>query len=176
MMVVLNVKFLFTLLPSVFVAGIPVVKILSLAALFNLMTGSNTAIIFNSSRFKAGAAAIISVAVMNLILLFLLIPRYGLTGAAWATCFSSFSYNLFKFVFIRLRFKLQPFDLRTLYITAAIVSSYFVTSFLPIFGNIILDLLTHALLGSFIYGLIIWYSKAADDLKDRLPFAKKKVE
>jgi O-antigen/teichoic acid export membrane protein len=176
LMVVLNVKFLFTLLPSIFMAGIPVVKILSLAALFNLMTGSNTAIIFNSSRFKAGAAAIISVAVVNLIVLYLLIPEFGLVGAAWATCISSFSYNFFKFGFIWLRFKLQPFDLRTLYITGAILASYFVTSFLPLFGNMVLDVLTHAALGSFIYGLIIWYSRAADDLKDLLPFAKKKVE
>ncbi|MEX1188514.1 MAG: polysaccharide biosynthesis C-terminal domain-containing protein [Bacteroidia bacterium] len=174
LMVVLNVKFLFTLLPGIFVAGIPVVKILSLAALFNLMTGSNTAIIFNSSRFKAGAAALIGVAILNLIMLFVLIPAYGLIGAAWATCISSFAYNFFKFAFIRLRFKLQPFDIRTLYITGAIVAAYFATSFLPLFGTVILDVLSHALLGSLIYAWLIWFSKSAEDLIELIPFRRKK--
>lgn len=174
LMVVLNVQFLFTLLPSSFISGVPVVKILSLAALFNLMTGSNTAIIFNSSKFRVGAAAIISVAILNLLMLFVLIPKYGLIGAAWATCISSFSYNFFKFVFIRLRFKLQPFDLRTLYITLAILAAYFAASFLPLFDQLVLDVLSHALVGSFVYALIIWYSRAADDLKNLVPFFKRK--
>ncbi|MFM2286533.1 MAG: hypothetical protein RLZZ543_2030 [Bacteroidota bacterium] len=172
-LVSLNAPFLFRWLPVTYYQGVPVVAILSLGALFNLMTGSNTAIIFNSSRFTSGAIALVMVAVLNLVLLYVLIPRYGLMGAAWATCLSSLAYNLFKYLFIFFRFKLQPFDMRTLYIALAITAAYGAASILPLFGNVVADVASHSIIGSLVYLLIIWYSRAADDLKQLLPWKKK---
>ncbi len=173
LLVTLNAPYLFKWLPSTYYQGVPVVGILSLAALFNLMTGSNTAIIFNSNRFSSGAIALVMVAILNLVLLYVFIPRFGIEGAAWATCLASFTYNLFKYLFIYSRFKLQPFDKRTLFIALAIVISYGVSSILPLFGNVIADVASHSLVAGIIYGILIWYSRAADDLKTMLPFFKK---
>jgi O-antigen/teichoic acid export membrane protein len=175
LMVVLNAKFLFKWLPPDFYAGVPVVQILSLAALFNLMTGSNTSIIFNSSRFAVGAIALVGVAVLNLVLLYVLIPSYGLIGAAWATCLSALAYNAFKYFFILQRFHLQPFDKRTFFIALSIVAAYGAASVIPLFGNVILDVATHAFIGGGVYALLIWYSKAVEDLRDLIPFLKKKI-
>jgi O-antigen/teichoic acid export membrane protein len=175
LMVVLNAKFLFKWLPPEFYAGVPVVQILSLAALFNLMTGSNTSIIFNSSRFMIGAMALIGVAILNLVLLFVLIPPYGLLGAAWATCLSALAYNLFKYLFILIKFKLQPFDRRTVYIALSILLSLGAASALPLFGNVFLDVASHAFVGGIVYTILIWYSRAVEDLSDLLPFFKKKL-
>ncbi|MEZ5172504.1 MAG: polysaccharide biosynthesis C-terminal domain-containing protein [Bacteroidia bacterium] len=170
LLVVLNVKYLFQWLPPEFIPGIPVVKILSLAALFNLMTGSNTAIIFNSEKFRWGALALIGVAVINLILLFILIPKFGIIGAAWATCISSFIYNLFKYSFIYFKFRLQPFDRKTLFIVLAILAGYAAGSIVPASGIVIIDVAVHAIAGSAGYLPIIWYSKAASDLKNHFNF------
>jgi O-antigen/teichoic acid export membrane protein len=170
LLVVLNVKYLFKWLPPEFMVGVPVVKILSLAALFNLMTGSNTAIIFNSEKFRAGAAALIGVALLNLLLLLFLIPRFGIEGAAWATCISSFSYNLFKYSFIYYKFRLQPFDVKTAFIALAILFGFAAGSLVPGTGNVIMDVLTHSAGGGLAYSLIIWYTKAASDLQDHFNF------
>jgi O-antigen/teichoic acid export membrane protein len=174
LMVTINAPFLFKWLPDTYYQGVPVVAILSLSSLFNLMTGSNTAIIFNSNRFTSGALALVCVAILNLVMLYALIPIWGLEGAAWATCLSSLAYNLFKYLFIYLRFKLQPFDKRTLYIAIAIAFTYAIIQFLPLFESVILNIAVQTIVASFIYGLLIWFSRAADDLKQLLPFFKNK--
>ena len=174
LMVTINAPFLFRWLPDTYYQGVPVVAILSLSSLFNLMTGSNTAIIFNSNRFTSGALALVCVAILNLVMLYALIPIWGLEGAAWATCLSSLAYNLFKYLFIYLRFKLQPFDKRTIYIAIAIAFTFGIIQFLPLFESVILNIVAHTIVASFFYGLLIWFSRAADDLKQLLTFFKNK--
>jgi O-antigen/teichoic acid export membrane protein len=170
LLVTINAPHLFRLLPPQFKAGIPVVSILSLGALFNLMTGSNTAIIFTSNRFATGTIALVGVTFVNLLLLYMLIPKLGLEGAAWATCSASFLFNGFKYMYIKLRFGLQPFDKRTLLISFAIVIAYGAGNSLPVFGNVFIDLIVCSSVTVLVYSLLIWYSRAADDLKELIPF------
>jgi O-antigen/teichoic acid export membrane protein len=173
LLVSLNAEFLFQFLPSEFLKGVPVVAILSLSALFNLMTGSNSAIIFTSDKFTVGAVGLILVAVINLILLYTLIPVLGIEGAAWATCISSFAYNLFKYIYIWIKFKMQPFDKRTLFIGLSIVITYFLVNFIPSFESEILNILVTGFSIVLIYGILIWFTRVADDLKEMVPFFKK---
>ena len=173
LLVSLNAEFLFQFLPNEFLAGVPVVTILSLSALFNLMTGSNSAIIFTSDKFTVGALGLILVAVVNLVLLYTLIPTLGIEGAAWATCISSFAYNLFKYIYIWIKFKMQPFDKRTLFIGLSIVFTYFFVNFIPSVESEILNILVTGFSIVAIYGILIWFTRVADDLKEMIPFFKK---
>ena len=173
LMVSLNAEHLFHFLPNNFMAGVPVVGILSLSALFNLMTGSNSAIIFTSEKFTAGAIGLILVAVLNLVLLYTLIPVFGIEGAAWATCSASFAYNLFKYLYIWKKFNMQPFDKRTIFIGLSILFTYFIVSFIPLFNNFILNIMITSSSVLLVYGVLIWFSKVADDLKEMIPFFKR---
>lgn len=173
LMVSLNAEHLFSFLPSNFLAGVPVIGILSLSALFNLMTGSNSAIIFTSEKFTAGAIGLILVAVLNLVLLYTLIPILGIEGAAWATCSASFAYNLFKYLYIWKKFKMQPFDRRTLLIGFSIAFTYLLTNFLPAFENQLMNIVITSISIVSIYGILIWFTRVADDLKEMIPFFKK---
>lgn len=174
LLVTLNAPHLFRWLPPVYKAGIPVIEILSLSALFNLITGSNTTIIFTSNRFYAGALAVISISVVNLLLMFWLIPDYGLEGAALATCISSFLYNAFKYIYILLRFKMQPFGLRTLLIGLAVLIAYGAGNLLPVYGNVWIDLLLTTTVAGGCYVLLLWVSRASDDLLEVLPMLNKR--
>lgn len=173
LMVSLNAEHLFQFLPSNFLAGVPVVGILSLSALFNLMTGSNSAIIFTSEKFTAGAIGLILVAVLNLVLLYTLIPILGIEGAAWATCSASFAYNLFKYLYIWKKFNMQPFDRRTLFIALSIAATFFIVSFIPLSNNDLINLIITGFAVTTIYGIFIWFSRVAEDLKEMIPFFKR---
>ncbi len=115
-----------------------------------------------------------SITCINLVLLYMLIPPFGIIGAAWATCISSFLYNAFKYVYIWIRFKLQPFDKRTIFIALSIALTYGVTQFLPLLENVFLNIVFHSLLVTLSFTVLIWFSRAADDLKQLLPFFKNK--
>ncbi len=170
LLVLLNVKYLFMWLPAQFIESVPVVNILSLSALFNLMTGSNSAIIFNSEKFKFGAIAIVTIAILNFILLLVLIPDYGLIGAAWATCISSFVFNFFKYIFIYYKFKLQPFDLKTIFIVLAILVGFGAGFIVPDLQGVIANVVIHTIAGACGYLIVIWYTRAASDLQDHFKF------
>ncbi len=166
--VTLNAQSAFTWLPDEYAQGVPVLEILSLAALFNLMTGSNTAIIFTSERFHAGAYALVGVALVNLILLYTLIPVWGLEGAAWATCLASLLYNTFKFSFIWLRFGMQPFDLKTLWIALSIAVTYWIVKFIPITGQALADIAIRSFSIAVFYLLFLWASGVLPEVKSLL--------
>ena len=108
MIITLNAPYVLKWLPTEYYQGLPVISILSLSALFNLMTGSNSSIIFTSDKFTAGAIALVSIAIIDIILLYTFIPIWGIEGAAWATCAASLLYNAFKWLYIKVKFKLQP--------------------------------------------------------------------
>ena len=166
--VTLNADAAFTWLPAVYAKGIPILEILSLSALFNLMTGSNTAIIFTSERFRSGAYALVGVALVNLILLYTLIPVWGLEGAAWATCLASLLYNAFKYAFIWYRFGMQPFDLKTVWIALSIACTYLIVKSIPIPNDAIPAILIRSTAIIALYSLFLWASGVWNELRTLL--------
>lgn len=109
----LSVHDLLTLLPEEFMAGRNVVYILSAGVLFNMATGSNTSVLFYSDHYKAGLAMLFGLIILAFGTNIVLIPMFGLEGAALATVTSLLLYNLMKFGYIWKVMKMQPFDGRT---------------------------------------------------------------
>ena len=60
----------------------------------------------------------------------ILIPRYGITGAALASAAISIIHNLIRFIIIKVKFNMQPFSLDSLKIIgiigAAVLASCFI--------------------------------------------------
>lgn len=146
LLVNLNIVDLLGFLPPIYGQGAEVVSILSLSALFNLVTGSNNALVFNSDRFYLGVAVLITIALCTLGLLYLFIPAAGIEGAAWAVCISSIVYNLFKFIFIRIRFGFQPFGRYTLVTFVSLVLLYVLGLLLPFHFHPVVNILLRSLL------------------------------
>lgn len=112
---------LFAILPPEYKPGMPVFIILSVCSLFNLMTGVNTTIITLSSKYFVTSILLIVLIVVAVVFNMLLIPGYGIMGAAAATFIAIGLFNLLKYVYILLRFKMQPFSRHTLYIGGAML-------------------------------------------------------
>ncbi|MCF8257889.1 MAG: polysaccharide biosynthesis C-terminal domain-containing protein [Flavobacteriales bacterium] len=109
----LSVHDLLTLMPEEYMAGRNVVYILSAGVLFNMATGSNTTVLFYSEHYRAGLAMLLGLIVLAFGTNIVLIPMFGLEGAALATVSSLLLFNLMKFGYIWKEMKMQPFDGRT---------------------------------------------------------------
>jgi O-antigen/teichoic acid export membrane protein len=81
---------LLTFLPEGYQQGASIVMLLSTGSLFNMATGLNAAVLFTSEKYRYGAVFLISLAVVVLILQIVLIPIFGMIGAALATVLASF--------------------------------------------------------------------------------------
>lgn len=108
-LIAVNLADLLTFLPEKYSEGKNVILVVSLSALFNMMTGINSSIIFYSNKHKQGTVLLVFLIVSSIALNIFLIPKYGIIGAALATSINLLFYNLFKLMMIYYYFKLQPF-------------------------------------------------------------------
>ena len=128
-----NIDSLFLLLPDVYSAGKWVVFIVGIGKLIEMVTGANGIIMINSKHYRVSFYTNIVLVVLTIAANYLLIPLYGIEGAAIASAFALLVYNGVKYLYLWLRMNLQPFAGSTLVVmilgTASIYISYSVLQF-----------------------------------------------
>lgn len=140
-------------LQSSYLAGINAMIILGLVRIIDAGTGVNNIVIITSSHwrfdFYSGVVMILLIIPAN----YILIKRYGIIGSAYAQLISFVVYNYIRFEFIRRKFNMQPFDLKTvvsiLLTAAAFGLSYWVGSYFVRWQAIIVKLVLFS-------GMMIW--------------------
>lgn len=123
--------FIFMTLPPEYEAGKTAFLILSVSSLFNLMTGVNTTIITLSQKYFVTSTLLIILIGIAIVCNILLIPVLGISGAATATFIAITCFNILKYIYIAIRFKMQPFSSHTIYISLAILISISMIYFIP---------------------------------------------
>jgi O-antigen/teichoic acid export membrane protein len=162
--VTVNIESLLSFLPEEFSKGGTVVIIISIGTLFTMASGSNTSIILNSEKYKFGAFLLIFLAALAIINNLLLIPPFGIEGAALATAISAFIYNLIKYLYILKHYGLQPFDAKTVLIILSILASTAIGYFMPNTGNSVINIVYKSMVITTVYGLLILYFRIAPEL------------
>ncbi|MFM2208273.1 MAG: hypothetical protein RL213_2248 [Bacteroidota bacterium] len=152
LMINCNTEALYSFLPEGYEAGMPVVLIISIGTLFNMATGLNAPILFNSDRYRYGAFFLVILAVVLLVLQYFLIPRLGLEGAAWATAGASILYNTLLLLSVWRFFGLQPFERKNLTLLLLLMATYSVSFLLPRFEEPVLSILFISSVLTLIYG------------------------
>ena len=168
----INVSSLFTFLPADYSQGKWVVLIISIGTLFNMATGLNASILFNSEKYRYGAIFLISLAVLVFALQMVLIPRLGIEGAAIATSLSALVYNSMLTITVWKFYRLQPFDRKNLLIAVLIVGCFLFNYILPQLENRYFDIILHSLVISSIYFLAVYKLKIIPEFHKYLPWEK----
>lgn len=107
-----NLENIFALVPKgeIFEAGALVVLVIGFGKLMDMVFGPSSEIIVLSKYYSFNIVVVLALAIMVVVLNLLLIPLYGITGAAIGSAVALFLFNFIKFLFIYIRFKLQPFS------------------------------------------------------------------
>lgn len=151
-----NINEAITFLPTKYYDAKWVVIIIAFSAFINMATGVNTSIIYYSSKYVLGTYLLIGMIVISILLNMILIPLYGIEGAAIATSIAMIFYNVAKFIIIKQHFNLQPYDLAIFKILLAIIICFGVAFIFPSFENKILHMIavTLSLISLFSFLLI----------------------
>ena len=126
-----SVDLIFLGLPLEYHIGKVSFYIISVSALFNLLTGVNSSVIGLSHKYFAISAFLFLLIVIAYFSNSVLIPIYGISGAAIGTFIGIGAFNLLKYLYILRRFKMQPFSKHTLYIFGCIVFSILLILLIP---------------------------------------------
>lgn len=159
-----NVDNAVALLPDGFAVARNVMIIISAAKLIDMATGANSIILLNSPWYRFDLVTNILLVGLTIITNLLLIPIYGLDGAAWATFITITVYNLVKFVYIWIKMGIQPFEVPILKALIAGVVAFLVSLLLPTLSNVWVDLIIRSLIISLVYGIIVLKWTISDDI------------
>lgn len=160
-------------MPEKFSGGRLVVFFIGLSQLFNVAMGVNGAIILNSKYYRFDLYANLFLLVVTFLSNYLFIPDssplkelgiVGINGAAFATALSIFLFNFIKFVFIYVKVKLHPFDIKTLYSILLLLFVYYVVDSLSLDFNPYLNILLNSSISLIIFVPILLYTKLSLEL------------
>lgn len=165
-----SVENLYNLIPNGerFAPGMNAVLILGLGKVFDMATSVNQQIIGLSKYFRFNFYSLAVLAVLNIALNLILIPKYQIMGAAMATMFSIFLFNIFKFLYIWWKMKMQPFSVNTIKVLLIGLFVYLLAYFMPTTGISLIDMILRSILIVSVYCFLVWKFNISEDL-NKLP-------
>jgi len=117
-------------LQSAYKTGLTVILIIGLSRIIDVGTGVNGFVIGTSTFWTFDFISGVILLALRLPLSFFLTKNYGMLGAAFAELISLTVYNTVRFEFIRRKFGMQPFNIKTVYSLILAVAGYFICYFL----------------------------------------------
>jgi O-antigen/teichoic acid export membrane protein len=163
-----NIHNLLDLLPPEYNGIKWIVIIIGLAKLFGMATGINGGIILNSRFYRFDLYSNIFLVLLTVATNYLLIPIYGILGAAIATALSIFIYNSIKFIFVWIKFNMQPFRWNALAILVIAAVCLGISWQIPYFYNFVADLIVRSGIITIIFTGSILLFDLSDDVKNLL--------
>ncbi len=166
----INIDNILVILGPDYAAAKWVIFFIGLGYLIDMLTGANAQIIALSKHYRVSLYFLLILIVLAVMAILLLVPVWGITGAAIAIAASIAVNNLMRFLFLKLKYNMQPFDKKILVTGFILVLTVLIATLLPQF-QLLPDILIRSTLFSLIFAVFIVkfkISKDVDILKDKL--------
>ncbi len=124
MLIFLNIKEMYHLIPKDYSGGIWVVFMIGIAKFYDVILGNNNSIIVNTKYYRTVLLFGIFTVVLMIVLNMIFIPMYGIEGSALATLITIFIYNTIKLLYVVQKMNLYPFTVKTLYSFGILLGVY----------------------------------------------------
>jgi O-antigen/teichoic acid export membrane protein len=160
----LNVDEIFSLLPTKFQGGKWVVFYIAIAQLFSMANGINGTIIVNSKYYRYDLYTNVILVFVTIVTNYLLIPEYGIDGAAMATAISVLLFNLIRLILIKVNMNMHPFNLRTIKTILLLFVIFFILDFLPNSSYVFVDIIWKSLVVFILFILAVLYFNLSEDI------------
>ena len=171
-----NIDYILTLFPDHFVFGKYAFFLLAIGNLLQVALGVNGPIIWNSPKYIVSSIGVPILAGIVILTNFYFIPRYGIDGAAFATVLSKFIFNIAMFLFLLLKYKMQPFSWRNLYVVAIGTGVVLLVDIIPDQGSFILDVTVRSLSVTALFVPAILLPKISSEINNMITHLIDKVK
>lgn len=161
---IVNLDNVFNIIPQSYEEGKYVILFIGLANLTKMAGGSNDSIITYSKYYKMTTVFLILLVSLIVMLNFIFIPAFGMTGAAIASLLAILIYNLTKFIFIKIKFGFNPYNFQ--YLAVLVFSSiiYILVLALPEINNFIVEIIIDSIITTMLFYLTIRYLPIASEV------------
>ncbi len=129
------------------------------------MTGGINGYILNVSKYYRWTTYIIGFSVLICAAAnWVLIPGMGIMGAAAAYCITMILLNIMYWLFLKIKFGLQPFGKNHLIILLVAATTFAVGRFMPVIGGVWIDMILRSLLVGILYLGLAYVFNVSDDI------------
>jgi O-antigen/teichoic acid export membrane protein len=175
-----NLDNLVAILPAGYETIKPVVLILMIGRMIDMSTGLNTELTSVSIYYKFNFRISILLLAMLIGFSYLLIPTYGIYGAAWGATIALSIFNFAKMGFLWWKMGIQPFNKKSFAVlicgAVAFTAGYFLPEVFSSLDNKIMAAVCDAVLRSavvfILYAALLIWLKPSDDLNEYLKTVK----
>ena len=168
LLVWVNIDSIFSIMPNgaIYRAGKYVILFLGLSKLIDLSTGVNALILSNSKYYAYLLIFILFLTFITIYTNILLIPSYGITGAAVASVIAIASYNLILLIFLWIKMKMQPFSGITLVVAGIFGLLYAINFIIPHFSNPWVDMIIRSGILFVIFIIPVYVLKISEEVNE----------
>jgi len=163
-----NIENVFQLVGDQYSEGKYVIFFIGLANLTDVFMGMSSHIVVNSKHYRWQTYLLVIFAGLIVVTNLLLIPVYGIIGAALASFVSKFAFNGLKYLFVYKRFGFQPFVFKHLMLLAVSAGAWYVSTLLPAFSNYIIDIIVRSTLITLLFGVPVYYLDISEDINAKV--------
>ena len=170
-----GIDYLFEYMKPEYAAAKYVILFIGLAQLVEMSTGVNYEVIASSEYYRYNTYFVLLLILLVLISNLILIPIWGINGAAIASLGAMTMVNILRFTFLYFKFKLQPFELKLLIPLAIGAGCYFLDDLIPVIENNLFGLIVHGGLLTLVFWPLIIISKVSLDINGQYSNLLKKI-
>lgn len=142
-------------MPAEYMVAKYVILFMGIGYLVDLATGANGAIISTSIYYRYDTLFMVLLVIFTFVTNLLLIPVYGIVGSGIASCLTFILFNTLRLIFIRVKFKMQPYSFEFMKVLAIGSLVYGLASLIPASGMHYLDIALRGTVVCVLYSVLI---------------------
>ncbi len=163
-LIFLNIKQMYLLIPKDYSGGIWVVFMIGLSKFYDVLLGNNNSIIVNTKHYRTvllfGVFTVFLMIVLNMIF----IPIYGIEGSAFATLITVMIYNTIKLFYVINKMNLYPFTMKTIYSFGILIGCFLLFYFWDFSFHPIINIGLKSIMISVFYLLITYKLQISEEV------------
>ncbi len=160
-----NLDAIFRFMAPEYAAGRYVFLMLGVGKLFDMSAGLNATILGTSRKFRYDLLFTLAMVAFALLTNRMLIPIWGINGAALASMLTLILFNLLRMGFIYYHFRLQPFMPRHLAVPLLMVAIILLSDQTGQMGHLLVDVALRSALAMAIFLVPLWWLNVSPELK-----------
>ena len=166
LLIVFSLSDFYSFIPNSYREGYYVVLIISFTKLYNAFLGNIDGIIFNSKYYNVIVFTGVLLIFATIYLNYILIPLYGIEGAAISSLISVCLYNTIKVYYVYLKFKLQPISVNTFKVISLILFGFLLSLIFSLNFSPVINIILKSSIVSIVYISIVVFFKFSVDINN----------
>jgi O-antigen/teichoic acid export membrane protein len=164
--ILLNTNNLVAFFGPKYIALPTLIILIGITKMIDLGTGLNAQILLSSKYWRIDFITSMAFVLLSVPLNIFLVKRYGLVGSAYANLIAMFIYNLTRYIYIWVLFKIQPYTKANALVIISAAVCFGITWLLPFIWNIYADAFIRTIIFIAIYATLMIRFRVSEDINN----------